>query len=208
MKKAPLVRPLSAGALTFTAATAMTSAAAIAACGGAPTLVALSSLIGPPSITATEASTDQALELIRKRREEASGACPAGFTRSGGNCVPTGSAPVASAAPATAPAPQATVTTTTTTGPAPATATPRPKRPAAPQQASAAPQQAPAAPSAAAGYPMGSLKDGVYDVPMDGTIRARGMWLEGYVDYEKHENLNPGQQANPTRRMTSGGVLS
>ncbi len=45
---------------------------------------------------------------------------------------------------------------------------------------------------------------------MPGTIRARGAWLEGYYDYEKHDNLNPtaGPQGNPTRRMVSGGVVS
>lgn len=43
---------------------------------------------------------------------------------------------------------------------------------------------------------------------MPGAIRAHGVWVEGYYDYEKHENLNPGQPANPTRRMVSGGLLS
>lgn len=205
-------------AITFSAATAMTSAAAIAACGGAPNLVALSSIAGPPSISATEASTDQALELIRKRREEASGgSCPAGFTRSGGNCVPvTVAASVPAAAAPAAPQQQVSVTTTTTQGAAPpppaaASAAPRPKRPAArpagqQQVASAAPVSAPAAP--ASGYSGGSLKDGGYEPVMPGTIRAKGVWLEGYYDYEKHKNMNPGREANPTRRMVSGGALA
>ncbi len=217
------IRSFSLSAVTFAAATTMTSVAAMAACGGAPTLVALSGLIGPPSITATETSTDQALELIRKRREEASGLCPAGFTRSGGNCVPVGAAFTPQPAVAVAPAPVA-VTTTTTTGPAPAAApsasssasAPRPKRPAVsrPARPAAGTQVASAAPpsgpvrSAPAGYSGGSLKDGYYDVPMSGTVRSRGAWLEGYYDYEKHENINPGQEANPTRRSVSGGVIS
>lgn len=215
MKKAQNYRSFATGAVTFSAATAMTSVAALAACGGAPTLVALSGLIGPPSITATESSTDQALELIRKRREEASGACPSGFTRSGGNCVPIGaaSAPapqaIAAAPPAATPAPVA-VTTTTTTGPAPAAA-PAAKRPAAPRPAAAsAPQQVAMAapPSAPVTRSGGSIKDGPYDVPMAGVVRAHGVWVEGYYDYEKHSNINPGREANPTRRTVSGGILS
>lgn len=204
----PAARSTVTGVLAFSTALTMTSVAALAACAGAPTLVALSGLVGPPSITATESSTDQALELIRKRREEQSGACPAGFTRSGGNCVPTGSAAqVASAqaaqAPAPAPAaaapapqPQATVTTTTTTGPAPAGpaagAGPQPKRPASrpASRPAAAPQvaQAPSAPPAY-GY-RGSIKDG-YSIPMPGVIRAHGVWAEGFYDYERHDNINP-----------------
>ena len=201
-----IARPLAAGAIAFSTAT-MTSVAAMAACGGAPTLVALSGLVGPPSITATEASTDQALELIRKRREEASSSCPTGFTRSGGNCVPLGAAatavaPPPAAAPAQVVAAPPAVTTTTTTGPAPATA---------PQQSAAAPAQvaqAPATRSAAPpppsySYSGGSIKDGIYDRPMPGVIRATGLWAEGYYDHEKHGNLAPGQQANPSRRLTS-----
>ncbi len=52
------------------------------------------------------------------------------------------------------------------------------------------------------------MKDGIYDMPVPGIVRAHGVWLEGYYDYEKHRNLNPGQQANPTRRTVSGGVVS
>jgi hypothetical protein len=43
---------------------------------------------------------------------------------------------------------------------------------------------------------------------MAGTLRARGVWLEGYYDHEKHQNLNPGREINPTRRMTSTGVIA
>lgn len=219
MKIANIARPLSAGALTFTAATAMTSVAAMALCGGAPTLVALSGLVGPPSISATESSTDQALELIRKRREEASGSCPSGFTRSGGNCVPIGAAVAAAPTPAPAqqaaaaappPAPPVAVTTTTTTGPAVAPQPKRPQvsRPASQQVAQAAPAPS-SVPRAATVYGgQGSIKDGVYDVPMAGTVRAHGAWIEGYYDQERRGNLEPGRDTNTSRRVVSGGVLS
>jgi hypothetical protein len=217
MKLDTFARPLT-GAITFSVSTAMTSIVALAACGGAANLVSLSSVVGPPSITATESSTDQALELVRKRREEASGSCPAGFVRSGGNCVPAGQAaaaqPVVAAAPppaAAAPAPQ--VTTTTTTGPAPAAAAqPRPQRSVPPRRVAStgqpAPQQMAAAPSQ--GYSGGSLKDDGHYPQVPGIVRATGVWLEGYYDYEKQDNLNPrgAPDNNPTRRAVSGGMIS
>ncbi len=199
------IRSFSLSAVTFAAATTMTSVAAMAACGAAATLAGLSSIVGPPSITATETSTDQALELIRKRREEASGVCPPGLVRAGGNCVPAGafSAPqqvVASAAP-----PPVAVTTTTTTGPAPAPApsaaaptaapvasTPRPQRPAASRPATQVAQADPGPTrSAGGGYSGGSIKDSQYDVPMPGVVRARGVWAEGYWDQERRKNMAP-----------------
>lgn len=167
------------------------------------------------------------MELIRRRREEASGACPPGFTRSGGNCVPIGAAPqpVAAAQPAPAPAQAVAVTTTTTTGPAPAAApaagaqpkriaTPRPKAASAPTQVAqastpqpvvrSAPQPQPAAPA----Y-RGSIKDSYPDAPTAGVVRVHGGWIEGYHDREKHTNLNPagGPDNNPTRRLTTGGFV-
>src|SRR5262245_26818644 len=107
---------------TLASAAAIFSSTVVLAqtCGGAGNLVALTGLIGPPSIQATESSTDQALELIRRRREAASGPCPSGFVRSGGNCVPAGQQVAAATPPSPSPpAPAATVTTTTTTGPVP-----------------------------------------------------------------------------------------
>ena len=61
-----------------------------------------------------------------------------------------------------------------------------------------------------AGYRGGSIKDGGYDVPVPGTIRSHGAWFEGYYDHEKHKNLNPqgGPDNNPTRRLTTTGVMA
>lgn len=233
MKIATFARPLSAGALTFTAATAMTSVAAMAACGASATLAGLGSLIGPPSLTATESSTDQALELIRKRREEASLSCPSGFTRAGGNCVPLGAAPVqvAAAAPAAAaaPPPVAVTTTTTTSAPPPAPASaaaPQAKRPAVSRPAST-PQVAAAQPAPSAAYTGGSIKDGA-SLVMPGVIRSTGAWAELYWDHEVRSNTAPNrtvpafttdvpgnptasipsQRINQSRRTTSGGALA
>jgi hypothetical protein len=56
-------------------------------------------------------------------------------------------------------------------------------------------------------YSRASLKDDYYP-PVGGTQDIRGVWSEGYYDYEKHKNLAPGRDANPTRRSVSGGVMS
>ncbi len=44
-------------------------------------------------------------------------------------------------------------------------------------------------------------------VPL-GRSRGYATWGEAFLDWEKHENLAPGQEANPTRRTTTGGVIS
>lgn len=226
-------RPVATGTTVFIAASTMTSIAAIAACNGAPSLVALSSIVAPPSISATESSTDQALELIRRRREEASGSCPAGFVRSGGNCVPAAQQASAPAVVAQAPIPAATVappvavTTTTTSGqaaaaPPAAKASPAVKAPpvaaakAPPAQVAQAPAPRPVVRSAPAqaqpvvGYRAASIKDSDYDTPVAGTVRMHGAWAEGYYDHERRSDLNPngGPTNNPTRRMTTNGFAA
>jgi len=37
---------------------------------------------------------------------------------------------------------------------------------------------------------------------------VRGTWAQGFVDYERHENLAPGQGENPTRKSVSAGGLA
>lgn len=56
---------------------------------------------------------------------------------------------------------------------------------------------------------MASLKDSPgYYPPVGGSQDIRGVWSEGYYDYERHKNLAPGNDANPSRRSVSGGVMS
>ena len=45
-------------------------------------------------------------------------------------------------------------------------------------------------------------------MPVGGTLRAHGIWAEGYYDHEKRDNLAPGQVNNQNRTATSGGIIS
>lgn len=45
-------------------------------------------------------------------------------------------------------------------------------------------------------------------MPAGGTLRAHGVWVEGYYDHEKRDNLAPNQANNQDRRTTSGGIIS
>lgn len=57
----------------------------------------------------------------------------------------------------------------------------------------------------------GSLKDyGLAEVRSyeGGYVRTRGVWAQGFFDYDRHENIAPGNQENPTRRSYTGGVMS
>jgi len=62
--------------------------------------------------------------------------------------------------------------------------------------------------SASSGYSGGSIKDDGYAAPTGGTLRAHGVWAEGYYDQEKRDNLAPNQANNQDRRTVSGGVIS
>jgi hypothetical protein len=171
---------------------------------------------GPPSITASEFSTSQALELIRRRRLAVAEACPAGTINVGGECQ----LPPAQVVPVSAPAP-----TPVAAPAAPAAPAAAPASPAAPAQAPAAAAPAPAAKSAgavAAKAPAAKPRTAVVTQPAPqpvsyapssapqaiGTTRGYASWAEAFIDFERHDNLNPGAQGESIRNTTAGGYLS
>lgn len=207
-------RPLSVGAITLVVASSWSSSAALASCA-ATALSASAGVFGPPSISATESSTAQALELIRQRRVQVAEACPTGFTRSGGICQPVAQAaaePVAAPAPAPvaaaepAPAAGGAGAGSSAAPSARAKAAPRPRTTvASAAPATRAPTRA-SAPAAAPVYGGGGLKDYGFGAPAP--ARMIGSWLEGYADWEKHDDVRPDRVGNQTRESYSTGLLA
>src|SRR5882672_4311707 len=113
--------------------------------------------------SATDASTSQALELIRDRRMQVAQSCPAGSAPSaGGACVPFSTTSASTPNVATLPASQ----------------TKRAPRPAA------APGGGPGP-----GAPYGSLKDEpVESMPLKPLY---AIWAEGYGDYDRRTSVSP-----------------
>jgi hypothetical protein len=116
--------------------------------------------------SAGDASTSQALEVVRDRRMQVAQSCPAGSTPGpGGMCTPVaGSATVTSAS-----APNAQP----------------PGQPKAKQAPGAAAAPAPG------GAPYGGLKDGLVAPPLR---TLYGVWAEGYGDHERRTNVSPENQ--------------
>ena len=142
----------------------MLSGTALAQCMGSAGSVAS----GPPSISATDVSTTQTLELIRRRREETNQSSPIVTTAAAGadeEALPaaSGKAPASSSSPKKKKAKSGTITASATPGVGPY------------------------------GYP---------------TPKSYGAWIDTYIDYERHSNLQPGQPTNLTRHQVSAGVLS
>jgi hypothetical protein len=137
---------------------------------------------GPPSISATESSTTQVLEEIRRRTQVAQQ-----------EAQPI---PVSNTAPAAAAESQASGGSssappkTVVEGAAPPSA----KKPKYKQVASV---EQPAAEQAYA-----------YPEVMGGTERIMASWGQGFLDYEHHDNIAPGQQENRGSTSKTAGVIS
>lgn len=205
-----LKRPITAGAVTLVVASSWSSSVALAGCA-ATALSASAGVFGPPSISATESSTAQALELIRQRRMQVAEACPTGFTRSGGICQPIAQSAAAEPAPAPAAALPGTASATppsstvqvpgASAAPVRAKATPRPRTTVA--AADPTPRSAPAS---APTYGGGSLKDYPADIAPAG--RLIGTWIEGFADWEKHDDVRPDLAGGQNRESYTTGLLS
>ncbi|RUP11239.1 hypothetical protein [Hyphomicrobium sp.] len=133
---------------------------------------------GPPSISATESSTTQVLEEIRRRTQLAQAQAqpiPASYTTT------ADAPPAASSASAEAKAAQAA-----SSGGAAA------KKPTYTKTASAQP----------------AGKDGYVYSEYAGSDRIVGSWGQGFLDYERHSNIAPGQQENTSRTSKTAGVMS
>ena len=80
--------------------------------------------------------------------------------------------------------------------------------------AASAPQSPPASPRAIKPRSQASVQEmapeqKAADAPSEApSANPVGTWAEGFVDYERHRNLAPGQQANPTRKQTTVGGIA
>lgn len=215
-------RALAFGCSAIAIATAAPVSAATfgSGCGGSP----IGSATGAPSLSATEISTSQAIELIRQRRTELADQCPAGTVSVGGTCQPqptlvaaTSQAPqpqpVAAAAPPPAPAAAAQSQT-----PPAVTAQSQAKQGVAQPKAKAAPANVAAQPAPAKAKPQTPPSaPPKYSAPQpaesfapvgDGRTRVAGTWAEVFLDFERHKNMNGGDGINPTRHQRTAGMLA
>ncbi len=178
-----IIRLCSLGLATSWSVTAANAVCGTPAVGGGGS--------GPPSISVTEASTTQVLEQIRKRGVATQEQL---LTVADASTAAPPPPPAASQAAAQASSASSSAATSGASGTSTTKAQPAKKA------ASASPQ------TYSSGG--GSLKDdyGVAEVP--GTSRTTAVWAQGFFDYEKHDNLAPGNQENPDRKSyTGGGVI-
>jgi len=178
-------------------------------CGGT---AAASATGGAPSISASEISTSQALELIRQRRVQVAEVCPVGLVNVGGTCQPIQTVSASATPPPATPAaqqqaiaaaPPAAAATAQASKAGPAQPAGKPKA-AAPKQAAVATEK-PAAVSAPEPSAYRSLKD---DFVQEPPSRITGAWAETFVDLERHANINGGQGPSPTRTQRTVGALA
>ena len=195
--------------------------AAYAACGMASVSGGGS---GPPSISATETSTTQVLEEVRRRTEAAtqpqpiqvSNASPAPAAAEPTPAAPPPAAAAAKPAPkpgaadsveAVKPASKPQSAKAAEVADAVEEAAPQPKAKAVKKAKAAEPE--PTAETYDSHPP--SLKDfgdaGERSI-VGGLSRSTAVWAQGFVDYERHSNIAPGNQENPTRRTFTGGGLA
>ena len=231
--------------LAISLASSWSMPAAFAACGMAAVTGGAS---GPPSISATETSTTQVLEQIRRRTQTAQEPQPIPVSNS--SVAPQSTAPAAQttaaatppppppapAASAPVPAAQAAAATAAASAapkpkPAPAASSPPPaaspppgvkaiSKPVAPKPVApkavekvTAPEPQPVADAKLTSSSQGrSLKDDDYGVISEtsvagGVSRTSAVWAQAYLGYDRHSNIAPGNQENPTRSQVSGGGL-
>lgn len=189
------VRGRMASGLVVSLAALVSSQPALAVC--MPTTNSANASAGPPAISATEASTTEMLDKIRERREEV-------VTTS--NTAAAQPAPVASTVQSE-PAPQSSGSSSGTPKKA--------KAAKASQAADSASSSAPAskakkyqpAPEPVPAEEKYTQADVLSPLP-EARSGSYGAWASGFIDYERHSNLAPGQQANPTRKTTTGGGLA
>ena len=176
-----------------------------------------------PSVTVTEVSTDQALELIQRHRSQQSTAT---MISGAASAVPVAAATAVASqsAPVPAPSERRKPRSAKKAGPARRFAAQRKiKRHGPAPAANLAERQETAQPRSpqlarpysertidAYGIPQ-ELRDvlsfGYKDFPVDAAL-TDGVWAEGYGEYEFHSNLNPGAINNPSRKQYTAGLVS
>jgi hypothetical protein len=131
---------------------------------------------GPPSISATESSTTQVLEEIRRRTQAA---------EQQAQPIPVSN---------TTPAAEAQASAGSEAAPPKTTSGSAPKKPKYKQAAST--------------EPTASQQGYVYPEVMGGTERIMSSWGQGFLDWEHHDNIAPGQEENRGRTSKTAGVVS
>lgn len=169
-------------------ASSWSTTAAFAACGMAAVSGGAS---GPPSISATETSTTQVLEQIRRRTQDAQTqqAIP----------VSTTAADVADAE--VAPAAESDAAQTSSAAAKPAKKS-KPKATGAQSTSAASAKSYDKEPAMADDYAFAAKTDAY-----GGSARTTAVWSQGFLGYDRHKNLAPGNQENPTRTATTGGGM-
>ncbi len=151
---------------------------------------------GPPSISATETSTTEVLEQIR-RRVQAAQQQPIPVS----NTVVTTAEPTPGASSATSGRQQAT----TSGAQAQATQSGNAATLKTKKSASATTYENPSDyPRYASLKDYGSATDSVYEGQ---TVRSTAAWAQGFGGYEHHSNLAPGNEENPSRNQVTGGGM-
>lgn len=150
---------------------------------------------GPPSISETETSTTEVLEQIRRRVQAAKQApIPVSNTVAMGEAAPGSSSATSVEQQATTSGVQAQA------GQVSNSATLKTKRTATSEGYAAAQN-----PRYASLKDYGSATDTVYEGQV---MRSTAAWAQGFGGYERHSNLAPGNEENPTRNQVSGGGMA
>lgn len=150
---------------------------------------------GPPSISETETSTTEVLEQIRRRVQAAQQApIPVSNTVAMGEAAPGSSSATSVEQQATTSGVQAQA------GQVSNSATLKTKRTVTGGGYAAAQN-----PRYASLKDYGSATDAVYEGQI---MRSTAAWAQGFGGYERHSNLAPGNDENPTRNQVSGGGMA
>lgn len=150
---------------------------------------------GPPSISETETSTTEVLEQIRRRVQAAQQApIPVSNTVAMGEAAPGSSSATSVEQQATTSGVQAQA------GQVSNSATLKTKRTVTGGGYAAAQNL-----RYASLKDYGSATDAVYEGQI---MRSTAAWAQGFGGYERHSNLAPGNDENPTRNQVSGGGMA
>lgn len=173
-------------------ASSWSTTAAFAACGMAAVSGGAS---GPPSISATETSTTQVLEQVRRRSQEAQTQQPISVSTAAADAA-------VSAAEAQSPS-EATESANSSSSAAPKAAKKAKPKTSSQQSASSASTKS---------YDQEPVADDTYAIAEKtdvyaGSSRTTAVWSQGFLGYDRHKNLAPGNQENPTRTATTAGGL-
>ncbi len=185
------------GKVSFFAAGLATTWSTMTAAQGLPCgMASTAGGSGPPSISETETSTTEVLEQIRRRVQTAQQVqpIPASYTTSSGGPSPGSSSATAAEQQATTSGAQSQAAQ------AGNSATLKAKK-TAPSTTYAEPSDYPRYASL---KDYGSATDAVYEGQVS---RSTAVWAQGFGGYERHSNLAPGDDENPTRNQVTGGGM-